>query len=347
MIVIDGKTGEGGGQILRSALTLALLTAKPFRIENIRAGRKKPGLLRQHLTAVQAATEIGQAEVVGARLGSSQLSFSPGMIRAGSYHFNIGSAGSATLVFQTIFLPLATASAPSHLILEGGTHNPFAPPFDFLQKAFLPLLNRMGIRVEVTLERAGFYPAGGGRFSAHIHPITKLAPLHLLQRGQILKMRAKAVVSRLPVHIAERELKVISSELGITGEDLQIEEITDSPGPGNVVAVEIESEQVTEVFTAFGERGIPAEKVALQAVHAAQRYIRADVPVGDHLADQLLLPCAIAGEGSYRTLNLTRHTHTNLEILKQFIEADIAVEQLDEDLVEVRIFLPKKFLKQG
>jgi len=170
MIWIDGSFGEGGGQILRTALSLSLATGIPFRIENIRAGRKNTGLLRQHLTAVRAAAEIGSAEVEGATLGSSALTFSPGAVRAGEYRFAVGTAGSGTLVFQTILPALLRAPAPSRVIIEGGTHNEFAPPFDFLATTLLPLIRRMGARVSLTLERYGFYPAGGGRFVAVIEP---------------------------------------------------------------------------------------------------------------------------------------------------------------------------------
>jgi len=170
MIQIEGSQGEGGGQILRSALALSLITATPFCIENIRAGRAKPGLLRQHLTAVNAAAEIGSAEMIGASIGSTRLEFKPGKVRAENYSFAVGTAGSATLVLQTVLPALLTHSEPSTLTLEGGTHNPFAPPYDFLARTFLPLIARMGPRVTTHLERAGFYPAGGGRFTVSIEP---------------------------------------------------------------------------------------------------------------------------------------------------------------------------------
>ena len=184
MIVIDGSAGEGGGQILRSSLALSLVTGKPFRIENIRAGRTKPGLLRQHLTALAAATQIGKAKVEGAVLGSKIVSFTPRGVTPGDYHFAVGTAGSATLVLQTVLPALMLASGPSTLVLEGGTHNPSAPPFDFISKAFLPILNRMGPCIKVELERYGFYPAGGGRFRVSINPAAQLSPIDLLTCGE-------------------------------------------------------------------------------------------------------------------------------------------------------------------
>ncbi|HUK89269.1 MAG TPA: RNA 3'-terminal phosphate cyclase, partial [Blastocatellia bacterium] len=189
MIVIDGSFGEGGGQILRSSLALALVTGQAFRITNIRAGRKNPGLLRQHLTAVSAATEVGEADVTGASIGSKELSFSPTRIKPGKYSFAVGTAGSTTLVLQTVLPALAIAGEASTITLEGGTHNPFAPPFDFLVKAFLPLLNRMGSDVSCSLLRYGFYPAGGGKMEVCIGPANQLRPIDLTERGAAVSRR--------------------------------------------------------------------------------------------------------------------------------------------------------------
>src|SRR4030095_11432506 len=211
MITIDGSFGEGGGQILRTSLGLSLVTGQPFRIDKIRAGRRNPGLLRQHLTAVKAAAKIGQAEVTGVNIGSTQLTFSPGRVAAGCYQFAVGTAGSATLVLQTVLPALLISEdqdRETRLTLEGGTHNPFAPPFDFMTKAFLPLLERMGAQIEARLERYGFYPAGGGRFEIVIRPAKALVPIELNERGKILNRRATALVAHLPRGIAERELGV-------------------------------------------------------------------------------------------------------------------------------------------
>jgi RNA 3'-terminal phosphate cyclase (ATP) len=331
MILIDGSYGEGGGQILRTALGLSLFTGHAFRIEKIRAGRKNPGLLRQHLTAVKAAARIGQAEVTGASIGSTQLTFTPGPVAPGRYHFAVGTAGSATLVLQTV-LPALIISGDqeqqTHLTLEGGTHNPFAPPFDFLAKAFLPLLERMGARIEARLEGFGFYPAGGGRFEIAITPVKSLEPLELNERGKIRSRRAIALVAHLPRSIAERELGVVHKKLSWPWEWLEAESITNSPGPGNVITLEIESENATEVFTGFGERGVAAEAVADQAVIAARRYLASDVAVGEHLADQLLLPMALARGGSFTTIPPSRHTTTNIEIIRKFLDVEIVAEQI-------------------
>src|SRR6266496_6275324 len=203
MITIDRSYNEGGGQILRTALTLSLATRTPFRIEKIRAGRKRPGLLRQHLTAVEAAGRIGNADVRGAEINSQELTFVPHDIIPGDYHFSIGTAGSTTLVLQTVLPVLMLASKPSSLTLEGGTHNPFAPPYDFLEKAFVPLLNRLGGRVRTELQTPGFYPAGGGVMKVMIEPPSGLNSLDLTERGQPRGRTARVLIANLPRAIAE------------------------------------------------------------------------------------------------------------------------------------------------
>lgn len=337
MLTIDGSYGEGGGQILRTSLALSLVTGKPFRIEKIRAGRKSPGLLRQHLTAVNAAAEVGGAGVINATIGSRELTFTPGRITAGDYHFAVGTAGSATLVLQTVLPALLTASAPSRLTLEGGTHNPFAPPFDFLEKSFLPLINRFGPQVTAELERPGFYPAGGGKFSVEINPAASLNRLDLTERGKIKRRRGRAIVANLPRHIAEREIAVIRRKMSWNAEWLEAEVIDNSRGPGNIVLIEIESENATEVFTGFGERGVRAESVAEKAVQAARRYLSSEVAAGEYLADQLLLPMAMAGGGRFTTLPLSRHATTNINMIRKFLDVEITVETINREcLVEVR-----------
>ena len=337
MVTIDGSYGEGGGQILRTSLALSLVTGKPFSIHNIRTGRKKPGLMRQHLTAVNAAVEIGMAAIEGNRIGSLAFTFEPGRIKSGNYHFAIGSAGSCTLVFQTILPALLIAGESSEIILEGGTHNPFAPPFDFLKKAFLPIINRMGPRVDAVLEKPGFYPAGGGRFKVSINP-AGLNRLDLLERGRIINKIARASVANLPVNIAKRELKVVRDNLKWDRKRLKAIEVEDSQGPGNILTVEIESNNITEVFTGFGERGVSAETVAKRAVKSVQEYLAVNVPVGRYLADQLLIPMALAGGGKFRTLSPTQHTSTNAEIIKKFLDVEIAMNEYDQNQWEIEIW---------
>lgn len=336
MLTIDGSQGEGGGQIFRSALALSLVSGSPFRIERIRAGRAKPGLMRQHLTALEAAAAVGEASIDGAAIGSREVVFRPGRVRAGTYRFAVGTAGSAGLVLQTVLLPLATVGHPSTLTLEGGTHNPHAPPFEFLADAFLPLIRRMGARVEARLERAGFYPAGGGRMAIEIGPARALTPLEIPTRGATLRRRARALVSRLPRQIGDRELAVVRARLGWAADELEVVALGEGmAGPGNVLLLEIESAHIAEVFTGFGEVGVRAEAVAEQAVQEARRYLAADVPVGAYLADQLLLPLALAGGGRFRTVSLTRHATTNIEVIRQFLGVSIEVAPVGDTAVEV------------
>jgi len=321
--------GEGGGQVLRSALALSLVTGQPFTVWNIRGGRDRPGLLRQHLTAVRAAAEVGDAKVKGDALGSRDLTFIPRTVRPGDYRFAVEGAGSATLVFQTVLPALAGAGAPSTVICEGGTHNRSAPPFDFLLRAFLPLVARMGPRVEAVLERPGFEPRGGGRFRATITP-APWRPLELTERGHLQGVRARAVVAGLPRHIGERELRVVQRKLGWDARDCVVEEAPESQGPGNAVMAEVRCAHVTEVFTGFGRKGVKAEHVATDLVRETAAWLESGVPVGEHLADQLLLPLALAGGGRLVTQPPTAHARTNADVIRLFLPAvRIAFDELD------------------
>jgi RNA 3'-terminal phosphate cyclase (ATP) len=337
-ITIDGSFGEGGGQILRTSLALSMITRTPIRIEKIRAGREKPGLLRQHLTAVNAAAAVCSAKVEGAAIGSRELTFEPGEVKAGEYAFAVGSAGSATLVVQTVLPALLVGEKPSTLSLEGGTHNPHAPPLDFLEKAFAPLVNRMGPTVQVTKERAGFYPAGGGRFCMDVTPAKKLQPLHLAERGPVTRRLARAVVAGLPPTIATRELDRVSKVLKWLEDELRVEQWDATWGPGNVLMLEVQSGEVTELFAAFGMRGTSAETVAENAAREARDYLAADVPVGSHLADQLLLPMALAGGGSFLTQEPTLHTRTNAEVIATVLPVRVEFAELKKDRWQVTLY---------
>jgi RNA 3'-terminal phosphate cyclase (ATP) len=293
--------------------------------------------MRQHLTAVEAATAVGRAEVEGAGIGSQFLAFAPKGINAGKYRFAVGTAGSCTLVLQTVLPALLTAEAPSEVVLEGGTHNPYAPPFDFLARAFLPLVGRMGPKVSADLHRPGFYPAGGGKFTVSIEPASGLKRIDLPERGVVREHAARAMIARLPRQIGERELKVVRERLGWSEACCHVEEAGSSPGPGNILCVEIESEYCTEVFTGFGELGVSAEKVAKDTVRQVEEYLSADVPVGHYLADQLLLPMALAGGGSFRTLAPTAHLTTNAEVIRLFLPVEVEMQQRAPNDWEVRV----------
>jgi RNA 3'-terminal phosphate cyclase (ATP) len=319
MIQLDGAAGEGGGQILRTALSLSMITRKAFRIENLRAGRAKPGLLRQHLTAVLAAAQVCGAAVEGAALGSQALSFTPGAVRSGEYKFAVGTAGSATLVLQTLLPALMVAEGRSVVGVEGGTHNMAAPPFDFLQKTFLPLVGRMGPEFALRLDRYGFYPAGGGGISMEIHPVERLSELHLPLEMACTEITATAIVANLPGHIAARELAAVAERLEIAKDGLETVETKNSAGPGNVLMVECHAGEVVHVFTGFGKVGVSAEAVAGEAISQARRFIARKVSADEHLADQLLLPMALGG-GSFSTSELSNHSLTNMTVIQAFLK---------------------------
>ncbi len=327
MIILDGSQGEGGGQILRTALTLSMITGQPFRIEKLRAGRKKPGLLRQHLTCVTAARSICGAKVTGGELLSQKVTFEPGPVKAGAYEFAIGTAGATCLVFQTVLFALMRAGQ-STVRFGGGTHNTFAPSYDCLDRTFLPILRRMGGEIATRIERHGFYPAGGGWWQADIGPAPMLGALTLDDAGPLQSRHIRTRVANIPFDVAEREARAAADQLGWPVGTIESHTVK-ADGPGNVLMIEIASEHITEVFTAFGERGRTAEAVAADAVEQARDYIAVGAPVGPHLADQLLLPMALAGKGSFVTSRPTPHTKTNIEVIEKFLPVEFELTELE------------------
>lgn len=323
--------GEGGGQVLRSALALSVAAGRPFRMKRIRARRDVPGLRAQHLAAVRAAAEVGRARVEGAEKGSEEVVFRPRGLKPGRHFFSTGTAGSATLLFQTVLPPLALADEPSTLVLEGGTHNPHAPPYEFLAWSFLPLLERTGVGVDAELDRPGFYPAGGGRFRARIRPGGGLEPLLLEERGPETGRRARAIVSALPRHIAEREVSIAHAMLGMRPDALEVVEVPgdEAAGPGNAVMIGVAFRNASGVFTGFGRRGKPAEEVAREASREALAWIEAGVPVGPRLADQLLVHLAVGAGGRFLTCEPTSHTRTNAEVVRRLAGAEVVMEELE------------------
>ena len=336
MIEIDGSQGEGGGQIFRTSLTLSMCLGKPVRIINIRSGRSKPGLLRQHLTCLKAAKAICDAEVLGEQLGSAEVEFRPGKVKSGEYHFAVGSAGSTSLVFQTVLLPLIFSEEKSEITLEGGTHNGFAPSFDYIETCFLPAIASIGYRVNVELLRYGFYPAGGGAWKAHIQPIEEQKQLVIVERGKVTKQEAIAISAKLPNHITERELSKVQLKLGWPKSELH-QLLIDSAGPGNIVSLRVESENISECVEVIGEKNLSSERVAGYAIKSLRAYLDANVPVGEYLADQLLLPMVLGKGGRFSTLEPSQHLLTNIEVIKRFINIDIRATQQDQSrwLIEV------------
>ncbi|MBL8300926.1 MAG: RNA 3'-terminal phosphate cyclase [Rhodanobacteraceae bacterium] len=327
-IELDGAQGEGGGQILRTALSLAMLQNRPLRLRNIRAGRRKPGLMRQHLACVRAAASVSSASVDGAEIGSTALEFRPGVIRSGHFDFKIGSAGSTMLVLQTVLPALLIADGASRIVLEGGTHNQMAPSSDFIAQAFLPQLARMGANVVMTVERHGFFPAGGGRVEVQVTPAA-LTPLQLHERGESRGIDATVLLRSLPSHIGLRELDTTAQQLPLTSRALR--DLPGGAGPANALVLTATFEQVSEVIVGLGEQGVSAETVASSATDELRTYLAHGAPVGTHLADQLLLPLVLAGGGSYVTGRPSLHLETNAAVIRAFGAAEVEIRPDDSD----------------
>ncbi len=325
LLDIDGAIGEGGGQILRSSLDLSMCTGRPFALTRIRAGRRKPGLMRQHLSCVRAAAEVCGAEVQGAELGSTSLTFVPGSVRAADRSFNVGSAGSCTLVLQTVWPALMRADAPSRLKLGGGTHNPLAPPFHFIERCYAPLLRRLGAPVDMRLHRMGFYLAGGGQIEAVIWPARDtLQPFDLRERGALVDAHAECFAPALHRSIPRRELDPLGAGLGWDADQLREVPVPRDEGPGNALLATLVHEHVTEVCTAFGQKDISAEQVARDLLREVRAWQASDAALGPHLADQWALPLALAvhdrgGQASYTCTELTPHAMTNFDVIERFL----------------------------
>lgn len=329
-VLLDGSFGEGGGQILRTSLSLSALTGRPLRLEKIRAGRQKPGLKRQHLTAVKAVAAICGARVEGAELGSMQLDFSPGAIRGGSYRFDVGSAGSAVLVAQTVLPVLLRAPASSEIEITGGTHVSFAPCWEFFAESYLPQLRAMGARVEAECETLGFYPAGGGRIRLHVEPFRDedARPYSLTETGTLRRARVTAVVSGIPIDIAESEAKILCEKFPELALERDVREV-DSPGPGNAVWVTLEYERVTAIFSEVGSYDLSRKVVAHRVMNAVRKYLKTGAPVGPHLADQLAVPIiALTGAGTFVKGKDTLHETTNWETIRAFLP-EAAIERTE------------------
>jgi RNA 3'-terminal phosphate cyclase (ATP) len=330
-IFIDGSEGEGGGQILRTSLTLSCTTGKHLHIENIRAARRNPGLAKQHLMCVQAASKICNGQAQGGTKGSQVLDFQPGHIRSGDYHLDIGSAGSTSLVIQTILPALFLADKPSTVTVAGGTHNPMAPPFDFLNETFLPAIATAGFRGNCKLIKHGFFPAGGGKISFNIQPWRKQPDqiIDLCVPNNELQVHVRIYIAKLPERVAQRQLKLLLRS-GLNIQNIEHIEAKDSNGPGNCVMVRLCSEKRTTVFTAFGMRGKPSEKVISEVVGLANAFLASNAAVDRFLADQLLIYMALAKVGSFTTNELSSHLQTNMKVIKKFLPVDFSVEHQNQ-----------------
>jgi RNA 3'-terminal phosphate cyclase (ATP) len=328
LVELDGSLGEGGGQILRTSLTLSLLTGQPFHLRHVRARRSKPGLQPQHLMSVRSAAKIGGARVRGDSVGSSDLQFEPGEVSAGTYHFDIGTAGSTGLVLQTLYLPLALrGSAPSEVTLIGGTHVTTSPCFHFLDVTWRAYLERFGLRLSLRMQRPGFYPRGGGVVVAHVQPAERLRGVTLTRRGEV-KVHGFSAIAGLPEHVARRQARRAAFRLEQFGVAADVREEEWQGGPGSVLALVVETGPAPALFFGLGARGKPAEVVADEAADQAIAYLRAaPAAVDAHSADQIVLLLALAeGPSEYTTAAITQHLLTNIATIRRFIEREIVCE---------------------
>lgn len=334
-VEIDGSYGEGGGQILRTALSLSALTGKPFGMTGIRAARSKPGLMPQHLAGVLAMADVCNANVDGGKIASTEISFEPGgPAQPGDYNVDVaevahgGSAGSVTLLLQSLLVPLALAPGPSKLSLQGGTHVAWSPSFDFIVEVLLPVLSRMGVSATASLVSWGFFPKGGGRISVEIQPCEQLLPLTLTERGELKLIHGRAVVCNLKSHIAVRMINRARNLLSTMEAPVKIDpERVKGKSAGAVLFLRAEYENITVGFTALGEPRKPSDKVAEEACAELTAHDENGAPCTPHLADQLLLPAALAGGRSeIRTSRITQHLMTNAHVIGQFLTARIEID---------------------
>ena len=327
MIDIDGAMGEGGGQVLRSCLSLSLITGQAFNISNIRRGRKKPGLRAQHLASVKIAAAVGRANVEGAELKSTSLSFTPKSIQPGNYKCDIGTAGSTALVLQTVYLALSLCSIPSALNISGGTHAPLAPSFEFLDQQWAYYLKILGFRVSLDLEQAGFFPRGGGHIRATIEPVKSIAALNLVERGSLKQIRGLSAVANLDRRIAERQREQVIRRLGhrYPLNDIRIVQLP-SKYKGTTLCLVCEFEYSQCCYFSLGAPGKPAEKVANEVCEHIEFLLSSEATLDEFISDQLLLPLTFAkSQSTYSTAKVTRHLLTNAKVIQSFLPTRIKI----------------------
>jgi RNA 3'-terminal phosphate cyclase (ATP) len=339
MIEIDGSMGEGGGQVLRSALSASLITGIGFRIKNIRSRRSRPGLGAQHLKAIDAAAAVGQARVEGAQRNSTEVTFTPRSIRTGKYTFDIGTAGSTSLVLQTILIPLSLARSATSVSIKGGTHVPMAPCFHYLDNHWVEYLGSAGFDVMLKLDQAGFYPQGGGRISSIIRPANQINSIDLRRRSHLLAIQGTSGVANLSRNIAERQKQQAIRRLKNICNNIHIRSISiQSPGKGTFITLRAifdspyKGYQPACCYIGLGELGKPAERVADDAVEQVLSFLSTDAAIDSYLTDQLLLPLALAQDESFLYTNrISQHLLTNAEVIKKFIPVKIEISGNSEE----------------
>ena len=330
---------EGGGQLLRMAVTYSAVMEIPIRVKRIRSGRSPPGLKAQHLTAVKAVAEICRGEVKGLRIGSTEIEFKPGRARGGSYSLDIGTAGSISLLLQCVAPVAAFADSTVELRIRGGTAVKWAPPTMTMREVVWRALRTMDFRGELNIVREGFYPRGGGIVDALIEPILKLNPLQTDGPGRVELVRGISICGRLPGHVAERQAKSAIEALRKAGLEAEIERRIlrghEQPlSPGSYITLWVEKAEAPCYLGAdsLGERGKRAEKVGLEAAESLIEQLKTGRAIDLHTADNLILWCSLAeGESTFTTSRLTLHTATAIELAKIITGVEFKVEgQLDK-----------------
>ncbi|MBI3923555.1 MAG: RNA 3'-phosphate cyclase [Armatimonadetes bacterium] len=350
LVLIDGSFGEGGGQILRTSLSLSVITGKPVEIVNLRAGRSKPGLQPQHLTSVRAAAALCNAEVTGDAVGSMRLTFTPtSPVQAGDYQFDIGTAGATTLVAQTVALPLCLARltgerASSSVTITGGTHVPHAPPAEYLSTVYThALMFRAEMHTISRCDRAGYYPKGGGEIKLLTACQDTIKPVEFVERGEVKQLRAFIVTSNLPDHVSERGCKTVQNFMKKLKLSAEVEPLNrPAISPGAAVVITAECENGFGGFTGLGKPGKRMEQVSLEACDAFAAWWRSGTACDEHLADQLVLPMALAeGDSRWTTPKITDHLRTVAFVVQQFLPVEVVLEESADQtgLVTIR-FLP-------
>lgn len=328
MIEINGSFGEGGGQILRTALTLSVISGQPFSLKSIRSSRPQPGLKPQHIKAIEAAAAISHAHFNPVSPGEQELRFEPRQLTAGDYRFDIGTAGATGLVLQTILLPLTLTNKPSNVIVTGGTHVPWSPCFHYLAWHWCYFLDQIGFSIDLEMKQAGFYPPGGGEIRATVNPHQSLQPLSLTERGKLIQIRGLSTVAKLPRSIAERQQSRALHRLSGYEEPVTIDiETVNALSAGTYLILVAEFEHSQYCVAALGARGKRAETVADEAIDDFEQFLATGAAIDAHLADQLLIPLAmVPGISRLRTAAVTTHLQTNAEVIRQFLPVTIDID---------------------
>jgi RNA 3'-phosphate cyclase len=319
-IDIDGGIGEGGGQIARTAVGMAGALGKSVSVRNIRKGRKKPGLMAQHLTGIKLAAEMCDAEVSGLEMGSTEIDFSPRNNIGGNFEMDIGTAGSISLVLQVCLIPAIMAKGRTELLIRGGTDVPWSPPIDYLDLVIVPMLQKMGAGIEISVLQRGFYPAGGGEVRVVVSPSGGLAGLDLLSRGNLVGIDGRASCRNLPDHVATRAID--SALKGLPGQTRPKIPTDCGKGPSTGMSIVLAArfENTILGYSCLGEKGLPAERVGEIASGGLREEIDSGATLDEHATDQMIPFMFLAGGPSrFMTAELTMHAKTNLAVAERFV----------------------------